>query len=449
MQFGKLRTQYPHFHYHQYQWQFHDRLTIEVSFEFEIEGVSKFYPKSTFYLPFLKTLNLSEKSINQMVFSMGLIEMISYFKATCSPDIHIHCGFLNEEQIDFWHELIFKGLGEFRFLNKITTQQKDFTTITIVHPQKKESFEISTQKLEENILIPLGGGKDSIVTLELLKQKFPNLYVYMLNPSFHAKEICRLAGVSEEHLVIASRKIDPALLKLNQQGFLNGHTPFSALLSFQSAFLCSLLNLRYCALSNEASANEGNVAWAGDVVNHQYSKTLEYEKNFQNYSSKYLNQDFKYFSFLRPFKELQIAKFFSEMKKYHEQFVSCNQINKIGKWCGHCPKCLFVWVILSPYLEQNELIKIFSSNLWGNFELNPLLAELAGKQGYKPFDCVGSIEEVQTALSLVIKKNEKNKELPPLLQAVKDWYIDVSESEEWQEHSMPSVFIEILKNAKS
>ncbi len=35
----------------------------------------------------------------------------------------------------------------------------------------KKSFEVSSQKLKNKILIPIGGGKDSITTLEILKKQ--------------------------------------------------------------------------------------------------------------------------------------------------------------------------------------------------------------------------------------------------------------------------------------
>jgi hypothetical protein len=69
-----------------------------------------------------------------------------------------------------------------------------------------------------------------------------------------------------------------------------------------------LTNRKYIVLSNEGSANEPTVI--GTNINHQYSKTYEFECDFYQYTKKYFNIDIKYFSLLRPIKEIQIAYLF-------------------------------------------------------------------------------------------------------------------------------------------
>ncbi len=171
----------------------------------------------------------------------------------------------------------------------------------------------------------------------------------------------------------------------------------------------------YIVLSNEDSANESTVV--GKNVNHQYSKSFEFEQDFHFYEEKYLETGIKYFSFLRPLSEFQIAKMFVSHKKYLPIFRSCNLGSKYNPdiWCGNCPKCLFVCLILSPFLSLDELTKIFGRDLLNSPDMENYFIELIGRSEHKPFECVGSIDEVNLAISLAIKQILREKGKLPLL----------------------------------
>lgn len=206
-------------------------------------------------------------------------------------------------------------------------------------------------------------------------------------------------------------------MALNRKGYLNGHTPFSAYLAFLTASCATLFDYRYIALSNERSSNEGNVSYLGSTINHQYSKSWEFEKKFRAYSKKYLAKNIEYFSFLRPLYELQIAKLFSQYPQYFATFLSCNEAHKTHsgtrkpaeKWCGKCSKCLFAFASLYPFIETKQLEKIFGKNLFEDASLIPLMEELVGKRNFKPFECVGTTRESLAAFYLSLQKT-----YPPL-----------------------------------
>ena len=219
------------------------------------------------------------------------------------------------------------------------------------------------------------------------------------------------------------RTIDKNIIDLNNKGFLNGHTPFSAMLAFVSYFIAYMVGKKYVALSNENSANESNVI--GEKINHQYSKSFEFECDFEKYSTEYLKAPVKYFSFLRPISELQIAKILARKEQYHKVFKSCNvgSKNKEWNWCCNCAKCLFSYTILSPYLYKDKLVNIFGEDMFENKELLQTFIELIGKGETKPFDCVGTFEEVNFAISKTINILEsKNEKLPYLLDYYKENY---------------------------
>ncbi|MBR5664177.1 MAG: hypothetical protein IKX13_00275, partial [Bacteroidales bacterium] len=210
------------------------------------------------------------------------------------------------------------------------------------------------------------------------------------------------------------RPIDKRLLELNAEGYLNGHTPFSAMLAFYSLLIATLAGRSRIALSNESSANEPTVQ--GSDVNHQYSKSIEFEADFREYVAQYLTEDVSYYSFLRPLSELQIAMLFSRCTAYLPVFRSCNVGSKQDIWCGHCPKCLFTCIMLSAFLPAEKVREIFGKDLLEDETLWPVLKELCGETAVKPFECVGTREEVCMALCEIIRQYEsRNKSLPTLL----------------------------------
>lgn len=420
-QFKQYREMYKEFYYNSYLIN-QDEEAIHIEYEFEIPGLTKFNPKLKILKKNLKLKNIETKYVQNMVFHIGLIELVSYWKSTCSPRVIIKCGYLNEEQIAWWKKLYFYGLGELFFTNNIETNIEEFMQITCLEKENKLEYE-EIQEQSEGYIIPIGGGKDSVVTLETLKVDRKKDYCLIINPKPVTLECAKIAGFENENIIEVYRTIDKNLIDLNQKGFINGHTPFSAMLAYVSYFIAYLLSKKYIALSNENSANESNVL--GKKINHQYSKSFEFECDFEKYANKYLKAPVKYFSFLRPLNELQIAKIFSRQEKYHLVFKSCNvgSKGKEWKWCCNCAKCLFAYTILSPYLYKEKLVKIFGEDMFENKELLKTFLELTGNGETKPFDCVGTFEEVNFAISKTIENLENKKEqLPYLLKYYKGNY---------------------------
>lgn len=171
------------------------------------------------------------------------------------------------------------------------------------------------------------------------------------------------------------------------------------------------------ALSNESSANEASII--GTNINHQYSKSFEFETDFRNYVHENLSADFNYYSLLRPLSELQIAALFSKTDTYNLIFKSCNVGSKEDVWCCNCSKCLFTFIMLSPFIKSEIMLSIFGENLLDKMNLWNTLLELSGQTEEKPFECVGTIEEVNIALCEIIKQKQ-NEKLPILLQKYKE-----------------------------
>lgn len=369
---------------------------IEIVFDFRC-GDYCFAPKQTYEAKEFWHNDLDEQGLSLLAFNLGMVEMISYWKAFCSPLIEVECGQIGEEQKEFWKKLYKNGLGEFLYLNGLKDYKGEFVRFEC----KGEKREKKSFALSEDYLVPIGGGKDSVCSLELLRGKGKDIVPLIVNTRLATTQCVERAGFKLGDCFTIRRTLDPLLLELNAKGFLNGHTPFSAMLAFSTLIAAALSKRKYIALSNENSASENTVK--GYEINHQYSKSLEFENDFRSYCKNHISEDFYYFSLLRPISELRIAKIFSSLQ-YEDVFKSCNVGSKKDLWCGHCPKCLFAFVILSPFLFVERLEKIFGANLFKDESLLGYLQELMGEKEVKPFECVGTIGEVNVALAMRIER---------------------------------------------
>lgn len=409
--FNRFRNENPVFIYDSYSFSVTQN-TVEVSYRFVIPGLAEFTPGWSFPLPDKKLIE-NNHTFEKLVFSLGLAEAVSYWKAVCSPEFHIKCGWLDDKQIIWWKKLWYMGLGEFFYVNGIKTDIDSFVSFVPLGKPFPDSDNIPSEL--NGCLVPVGGGKDSALTLETLCSAGMDCRCYSINKRCSISQTVTAAGLGEDALLTASRRFDRSLIELNKKGYLNGHTPFSAIVAFSAEITAYLHGLKYIVLSNEASANESTVV--GEEVNHQYSKSFEFERDFHEYEQNYLKTGIYYFSFLRPLAEFQIAKMFVSHKKYLPVFRSCNLGSKVSPdiWCGECPKCLFVCLILSPFLSRSELNRIFGVDMLDSSNMLTYFTELVGLSEHKPFECVGSIDEVRLAVSLAIRDYKENGEELPLL----------------------------------
>lgn len=425
MELEELRKKYPQFVYKDYSYQIKEG-DLKISFSFEVPPDINFQPSLTIKnVKESQIKKIKEGVLNNLVFHLGLIEVLSYWKATCSPKIKVKAGSLGRKRINWWKDLIIQGMGEYFYQNQINWKRPKFISITS-QSKKTKPTKLFKGKLKKELLVPIGGGKDSPVSLEIIKKAELPFTCFSLNSTPSAAKIIELS--SDEKPITATRKIDPELLKLNKKGFLNGHTPFSAYLAFLSVLVAVLFNKQRVAFSNERSANEGNLKYLGEEINHQYSKSFDFEKNFVKYCRAYLAKNLGYFSLLRPLYSLQVGKIFARYPKYFPHFLSCNEAFKTDsgtkkpqkKWCGKCAKCLFVFTVLYPFVKEGELVRIFGKNLFEDKELLPLMRKLIGVKKPKPFECVGTTQESLAAFYLSWKKANRVGESPPLLKYFRD-----------------------------
>lgn len=437
--FQELRRQFPVFAYDSFSYSV-NREEIRIRFLFSIRNAEnretfRFEPELRIpNRPFYHPERIPESLWKNLVFHCGLVELVSYWKCCCCPKVEIRCGTLSSSQKQWFKKLYFNGLGEFFFLNGITCTSENFLDISCTETDRetesgtgektagkgpadgdKPAFPAQGETrcepglpMRDAFLIPVGGGKDSVVTLEILREAYPErIRPFIINPRGATANCCTQAGFGTEECAVVNRSIHPLLLELNAQGFLNGHTPFSAMLAFTSLLVSALCGYRHIALSNENSANESTII--GQGVNHQYSKSLEFENDFRAYVSAHIGSRFNYFSFLRPLSELGIARLFASYPLYHDIFRSCNAGSKTDAWCGNCPKCLFAFIILCPFIGLEKCSRLFGKNLLDDENLKPYLDQLCGQENVKPFECVGTLDEVNWALQKLLPLARGNR----------------------------------------
>ena len=434
--FDSLRKEFEAFTFYQQEVKLENGV-LSMTFHFSLDERYYFHPTMTVPArPFYHWESIPQEQLEVLAFHIGMVELVSYWKLACPKVIVVKPFDLKQCQKKWWRHLYYNGLGEFRYLNGIDCSEHDFLRIESCTDRDFARVDIP---LDEKTLIPVGGGKDSVVTLECLRNEMPVIPL-ILNPRGATVSCVEAAGYAMDDVAVINRTLDPTMLKLNNEGFLNGHTPFSALLAFLTLMIGAGTGSKYIALSNESSANESTVP--GTDINHQYSKSIDFERDFRDYVKQHLSEEIQYFSFLRPLNELQIASLFSKCAPYHEVFRSCNAGSKTDSWCGKCPKCLFTWIILSPFLSRKRLTEIFGKDLLKDTDLRPIFEELNGTSAVKPFECVGTVEEVRACVDFMKDRKGTIAEDSPKGEATVEEILKRFN----EENFLPEQFVDILKS---
>src|SRR5258706_11745289 len=344
----QLRSRHPTFTYENSSC---ERLgnVLKIRFLFTIEPNIRFSPETVIESVNEKIFQTcGDGALEHFIFHLGLVEMLSYWKSTCAPEIIVRAGFLDDQQRGWWRDLLQYGMREFFYVNNIDFRSPDFVNIITSGGERKSRGPYARAPLQARDLVFVSGGKDSTLALQLLQEAGTPFDCLLLNPTPAATLIGKqLEGRAS---IVVRRTIDPFLLELNKAGYLNGHTPFSAYLAFLGVTTAFLFGYPRVIAANERSSDEGNVQYLDNEVNHQYSKTLRFETAFRWYTQTYLTAEVNYFSLLRPLYAIQVSRLFAGYPQYFDSFLSCNRGQWDGAWCQRCAKCLSTFILLHPFV---------------------------------------------------------------------------------------------------
>ncbi|MGB4800524.1 MAG: hypothetical protein WBP03_03345 [Candidatus Saccharimonadales bacterium] len=329
--------------------------------------------------------------------NLFFIAGVSYYKAFIPGEIRVEAGTIDQPLADFLSKTYRCGLGEFWYVNQLSPHTPvDF-------PVNADSVK-PADTIGKGLLVGLGGGKDSLVSVELLRKTDQTITTWSLGHRAQLAPLVERTGLPHYWV---ERSWDSQLQTLNEQDAYNGHIPISAIIAAVGTVVCILTGQRDHVVSNEQSANEPTLIYDGAEINHQYSKSQEFERDYQALLRARFGDTQRYYSLLRPLSELRIAELFAEnsFTKYHDVFSSCNTAFRRSSnrmlWDGTCAKCAFIFLVLTPFVDRPALETVFGGkNLLRDASLDPTYRQLLGIGGEKPLDCVGEVRESRYAMKL-------------------------------------------------
>lgn len=372
------------------------------------------------YLPKPLSDTVDTEIVSVLLFNLHLALGISYWKMKCIPKIEIKSGTLTADQAMFWNLVYTKGLGEFYYRNKI-----DFRNLVAFPSNGQAGVKPKDISFLKRDLVGIGGGKDSVVTWERLKKKGSLATGLVIETQKKYESIDELLKTGNIPVIRIRREMDACLIKQKNNAFYhNGHVPISMIYAWIGIFAALAYDYRAFVVSNEKSADEGNTYMYGVPINHQWSKSKEFEDAFVRYLHLYITPAISYYSPLREMTELQIVEEFLTYPRYRSVVSSCNRNFSVTnslvdtRWCGNCPKCAFAFLLFAAYLPKKDAVELFGKNMLEDPSLSGLFRDLLGKGGLKPFECVGTFEESQAALKMIEEKGEFK--IPGELQIIND-----------------------------
>jgi len=341
-----------------------------------------------------------ERALDLLHFIAG----VSYYKAGVPGEIVIEGSAPPPSTAAFLDQLYLHGLGEFAWHNKLDLRDR------IRFPCGTASTDAApVLDLPRQTLVPIGGGKDSLVSIELLRKAGAPATAVWIGNSPLIEACAQRTGFPMLNL---SRQVSPVLFDYNRAGAWNGHVPVTAINSAILVCAAILYGHDAIAFSNERSASSATLEYDGQSVNHQWSKGWDFEKAFGELVQARIAGDLHYYSLLRPLSELAVAERFARNSAYDSVFSSCNRNFRIlgprpaDRWCGHCPKCHFVFLALAPFMPKPRLLAIFGRNLLDDASQAASFDALLEFRDHKPFECVGEGRESRAAMAFLARRAE-------------------------------------------
>ncbi len=344
------------------------------------------------------------EAVEQALTLLHLIAGVSYYKAAIPREIRVESTTVDAATAGLLDDVYRHGLGEFAYRNGLSLEGR----IRFPHGAAAESV-APMLGLRAHALTAIGGGKDSLVSIEALREAGVEQTVTWIGGSQLIRACAERTGLATLNI---QRQLAPELFEYNRQGAWNGHIPVTAINSAIMVLAALLVDADQVVFSNERSASYGSLIEGTGEVNHQWSKGWAFERAFGEYVETHIAADLRYYSLLRPLSELAVARQFARSTRYDAHFSSCNRNfhilgeRPVNRWCGVCPKCHFVFLALAPFMPKPRLVGIFGRNLLDDEGQVPGFDALLEFRDHKPFECVGEGRESRAAMAALAQRPE-------------------------------------------
>ncbi len=372
----------------------HGRVTLRYALDDEVFFVEEFD------LPVAGALSEADRErVGGLLSLLHWVAGVSYFKTALPAIMACETGPPPPAAAALLEALYSEGLAELAYTNGLTRLPRpSFPRASLPTP-----LPAGEEPLLGRVLVPIGGGKDSVVAVEIVRRSGRELALFSIGDASPIAHTAAVAGLA--HLLVR-RRLDPGLPALNRSGALNGHVPVTAIVACVALLTAALHGFDAVAMANERSASRGNLDWDGVEVNHQFSKGMRAERLLRAAVAE-LATGVQLFSILRPASELAIARAFARLERYHGAFTSCNAVfradpaRRAHSWCCECPKCRFVFLALAPFSSPAHLRDVFGRDLLEEERQFEGFSLLTATGGNKPFECVGEEQESLAAIRML------------------------------------------------
>ncbi len=432
-------------------WEF-DESSAMLRLDYAFDREYHFSDHLTFPGALLPLSPARRAALEPMLDFLHWVAGVSYYKAAAPGEIKIQGRHPDRRTAAFLDTLYLHGLGEFAYRNGLNLEGRiHFPRLASEPPPERDAL-----ILPRRAILPLGGGKDSLVSLAILQAGGQTPALFSVGDPPVIRRVAEQIGLPR---IIVQRRLDPLLFELNENGAYNGHVPVTGVIAAILGVCAVLYGFDTVVMSNERSAEYGNLVTAsGFEVNHQYSKSLSFERALSAQFQQRL-PGLRYFSLLRPLSELAISRLFARDTTYHGVFSSCNGNFRVRpdrreppRWCLNCPKCRFVFLALAPFMDKKHLLEIFGANLLDDPAQLPGFLALLGEGAHKPFECVGEEQESRLAFHLLAQQaawqddhavKHCREHLPPLADAaaLEQEVFGLSD-----QHLVPELYLDWLEN---
>lgn len=391
-----------------------DADTGVVTFDYLLDGPQPLAFTETVQLPVPAPAPSPQRlaAVRRVLDLLHVVAGVSYYKVAAPPRVQTSTP-VGPEAAALFTAVYTLGLAEYAYRNDLSHVLD--LTVEVPHTFAPVLPAAPLDNADGRPLSAVGGGKDSIVTLEILRAAGFDPVPFSVNPNRVIVDVNTASGLTA---LAARRKLDPRLFELNAAGARNGHIPVTAINSLIAIATATWHGLGPVVMSNERSASDPNLIWNGHSVNHQWSKGVEAEGLLRAAVTAHVGLTEPYFSLLRSLSELHIAQLFARFTAYDDVVTSCNAAFKLhdatARWCGQCPKCRFVFLAMAPFMPRERLVHIFGRDLLDEAEQVPGYLELLGVDAHKPFECVGEVEESMVALGLLAEQPQWGDAVVPV-----------------------------------